>query len=287
MQDMSQLTHVGRPVDPRYPTNRAISIINIATIVVMFVFQLVKGTPIIDAGLHAIAAGLTMFVVWAFAREIDPEEQLSAFVAVLLALILLFTVDAGYNLIVLFYLIGIARVINRSVGLPLKLSDSVLLLGATILVAYLSGWIYALIGAIAFLLDSILPEPDLKHRLFAGLSLLVMLVVMWIQGIAITLMMPSQLYLIVIVLAGLIFIPVIWSSRQLTVVCDIRGQTLSPIRVQVLQILILVVALVIAFTQGDEGVLSYRMVWIALAGVGLFPLIKPFLPDINLEMRES
>lgn len=287
MQDLSQFTHIGRPVDPRYPTNRAISIIIIATIVVMLVFQLVKGSPIIGAGLHAIAAGLTIFWVWAFAREVDPEEQLSAFVAVLLVLIMLFTLEAGFNLIVLFYLMAISRVINRTVGLPLKLSDSVVVFAATILVAYLSGWIYALIGAIVFLLDSILPEPDSKHRLFAGLSLLVMLVTMWIQGVAITLTIPSQLYLIAIVLAGLIFIPVIWSSRQLTVVCDIRGQTLSPIRIQALQILILVVAFVIAFTQGDEGVLSYRMVWLTLAGIGLFPLIKPTLPDINLEIRES
>lgn len=287
MENMSQFTHIGRPVDLRYPTNRIILLMMMLTTVAMLVFQLLSGTALIEAGLQAISAGLTIFFVWAFAREIDPQEQLSAFVAVLLTLIMLFIVDADYNLLALFFLMSVARVVNRSVGLPLKLNDSVLVLIFAGFVAYLSGWIFALIAAVAFLLDSFLPESDSKHRLFAGLAFLMMIVFMLIQQDAFTLMMPTQTFLIGIVLAGLIFMPLIWSSRQVTAVCDMRGQTLSPIRVQATQLLMLMVAFVLAFLQGNEGILAFLPLWITLVGVGLFPLIKPFLPDINLEKSGS
>ena len=286
-QNMSNFTSIGRPVDPRYPTNMAISIIMAITTLAMFVFQLFTGTNFVQAGIQGIMAGLTIFLVWAFAREIDPEEQLSAFVPVVLMFIVLFTIDAGYNLLVLFYMMTLARIVNRSVGLPAKLTDSVIILVFTGIIAYLYGWIYALLGVMAFLLDAMLPEANNRHKLFALLALIVTIVVFVLQGSTINPTFPSTDYLIVILLAGLIFIPVIWMSRQLNVAGDANAETLIPIRVQATQILILAFAYVIAFWQGNEGIMTLLPLWIIFAGLAVFPLIKPLLPEINLEMRAS
>lgn len=284
-QTIQSFTHIGRPIDPRYPTNLAIAIIIAITTVSMFIFQLLSGTNLFLSTTQAIVAALTIFLVWAFAREIDPEEQLSAFMPVLLMLIVLFTLDVEYNLIALFYLMSLARIVNRSIGLAATLADSIIMLIFTGLVAYLSGWIYALVAVIAFLLDAVLPDANHRHRVFALLAFIVMIIAFVLQSGVINLTIPSTNYLIATGLAGLVFIPIIWKAGKLSVSCDISPELLSPLRVRATQIMVLIFAFIIAFWQGNQGILALLPLWLVFAGTGLFPLIKPFLPDINLEMR--
>ena len=278
-------THIGRTIDPRYPTNLAIIIWSFLVAVVIFAFRLVSGTELVQAGINAFVASLSVFYVWALSREIDPDEQLSAFVSVALMTIALFVVEVRFNLIVLFYLMSMSRIINRISGLPAKWSDSIVLLLFTGYVGLWGGWLCALIGAVAFLLDSLLPNPDRKHIFFAGLALIVMVVALLMQNQEINLLSPSIDYLILSIGATIIFVPHIIKSRTITTRADITGETLNSTRVQATQVFLVLVGFGIAFWKGDVGVLEFLPLWIAIAGVSLFPLLKPLMPNWDLSRR--
>lgn len=285
MEKMVEISHMGRMVDPRYPTNLAIMIWSALIAVAMFGFQLVSGTEFIQAGISAVIATLSVFWAWAMAREIDPQEQLSAFVAASLVTIAVFIVDVRFNLIVLFYMMSMTRILNRSVGLPATLLDSIVLLVFTGVVGFFGSWIYAMMGATAFLLDSLLPDRDRKHLLFAGLSTVIMIAAFIMQTGTLSPILPTTEFIMGIVAVTFIFIPIIVKSRHVDAVCDVNSEPLLPIRVQAAQVIALLFGYHVALWQGNIGILEFLPLWLTIAGVSLFPLIKPFLPAWDLSPR--
>lgn len=285
MEKMYELSHIGRAVDPRYPTNVAIMIWAGVIAVVIFGFRLVSGAALVDAGISAVIASLSVFWAWAMAREIDPQEQLSAFAAALLMTIAVFIVDVRFNLIVLFYMMSMTRILNRSVGLPATLMDSIALLVFTGVVGFFGSWIYAMMGATAFLLDSLLPDRDRKHLLFAGLSTVIMIVAFIMQNSALTPTLPTTEFIIGIVGVTFIFVPMIVKSRRVDAVCDVNDKPLFPIRVQAAQVIALLFGYHVALWQGNMGIVEFLPLWLTIAGVSLFPLVKPFVPTWDLSPR--
>ena len=78
---------IARPVDPRFPTNRAIAALTLAVIVGDLIRRLVGGSEWLASTWAAGGIGLSVFLAWALCREIDPDRDLSAFVAAGLALV--------------------------------------------------------------------------------------------------------------------------------------------------------------------------------------------------------
>lgn len=85
-----RFTSINRPIDPKYPTNRAIALFALIVMIVGGIFQLLTGTGWLLGGFWGLGAGITVFFVWAICRELDPDHDLSAFVAASLALLGLF-----------------------------------------------------------------------------------------------------------------------------------------------------------------------------------------------------
>lgn len=117
-----------RPIDPSYPTNRAIAALTMAVIVGGIVLQLIVGEGLTQGVSWGISAGLTVFLAWALGRELDPDHDLSAFVAAGLALIGLLLFDLP-SLMALLWMLFFLRMVNRTTGLPARILDSLLILG--------------------------------------------------------------------------------------------------------------------------------------------------------------
>lgn len=285
MEKMYQFTRMSRAIDPRYPTNLAIIIWTAVVAVAILIFQMVSGAEFLQAGISTILGSLSVILTWIIAREIDPEEQLSAFVSVLLMTIAVFIVAVQFNLLVLFYISSMSRIVNRTIGPAVTRMDSIFLLVFTVFVGFAGSWIYAMMGATAFLLDSLLPDRDRKHVLFAGLATVVMIVAFIVQNSQLTPILPTTEFIIGIIGVTFIFVPVVLKSRRLTVVADMTAELCIPIRVQAAQVLALLFGYHVALWQGNIGILELLPLWLAIAGVSLFPLIKPFLPDWDLSPR--
>jgi len=167
-----RLTSIARPVDPRYPTNRALLVV-VPLLAVLSVG--LSGLLGLDGGALSVAllSMLTTFAAWAVTRELAPDDDAAAFLALALAWMayLFFAMDA---VLLPFVVLFLVRIVNRSTGLPARPLDTFSVLGLCIWAAItLEQSLILLLAAAAFSLNATLKEPQRYHLLAAALCLAV------------------------------------------------------------------------------------------------------------------
>ena len=279
---ISRVTSIGRPVDLRYPTNLVIFILSMGVAAGGILYRLLAHELLLQSGKWGLKAGFTVFLAWAICRELDPDNDVAAFVGAGLTVfgVLLW----GFpSFLVLFWLLLIIRVVNRTAGLAAKTMDSlaVVILGGALV--FQGHWGLGLVTALALFLDSRLPIPHKRQIVFAGLVVLstVLIVVLkqgyWTKG---------ELYWSMGGLAlGLsaVFVPVMFNSRALKSIGDVTGEPLSPARIMAGQGLALLSGIQVALWSGAEGLLSLLPLWAAIVGAAVFMYIttlKKFLTRV-------
>lgn len=114
---------LGRKIDIHYSTNRIIIIISMVLLII--------GWVIYKDIMSGVYIGGGAFLTWALAREIDPKHEYSAFLCVFLSLInILFY--KSIQVLVIFWVILIVRMINGITGKALTFFDIFSLLGMTV-----------------------------------------------------------------------------------------------------------------------------------------------------------
>ena len=165
-----RFTSIARPVDPAYPTNRALLIV--LPVVGLLSAGLAFFLPMDRGPLSAALTGaLVAFAAWALTRELAPDYHKAAFVA--LALGWIANVAFGASQVVLvFVALVLVRVVNRSTGLPLRMLDTLGVLGFCSWAAINTQQpLILLVAALAFLLDATLKKPLRRHYLAAAACL--------------------------------------------------------------------------------------------------------------------
>jgi hypothetical protein len=274
---LTDITALGRtPIDPRYPTNLAIGTLTLVVAIAGAILRLLSGAAPLESALWGIEAGLVLFLTWALGRELDPDHDLSAFVGVGLVLIALLIFDMP-SLLVIFWLLLVLRIVNRTVGLPAKPLDSLAVLGLGAWLAWQGYWMVGLATAVAFLMDGLL-SPPLRHQLFvSGLAFVATLVLSIFHGdIAMERGPTTAVVIAAAVMAGL-FLVVIATTRESKAVGDATGEPLNPRRVQAAQVLALLTALLFAWWAGASGMVALLPLWAAMTGVGLYRLATLFI----------
>lgn len=209
---MTDVTALGRPIDPRYPTNRAIVLLSLTVVPAGAITWIIRGASFLDSIAWGVGAGLSVFLAWALARELDPDHDLSAFVGVGMMLIALLLFDLPSFLVVLWLLLAL-RIVNRTSGLPARPLDSLAILGLGVWLTWQGHWIAGLMTAVAFLLDGLLAPPLRIHLLLAVLAFVATVVLSVFQGdiamesgptmpIVISSVVMAVLFLIVIATCG-------------------------------------------------------------------------------------
>lgn len=248
---IGNFTGIGRAVDPRYPTNLAI-------ILLMLAVAAGCGVAAADAGAGARAA-LDVFFAWALCRELDPDHDLSAFLAA--ALVLLGLAAAAPASVHLFWLLLVVRVVNRTTGLSATLIDSALV----VFLGVRSG--YGLFTALAFALDALLRHGRKRQWLFAAAALLLS---PW-QSLR-----WAQTDLVVPLCLALLFLPVVHASARLASLDDASAQPVDPARVRCGQLL----ALAFGLFSGVEWQQQLPL-WTAVAAASLWHIgvyLRSLLP---------
>jgi hypothetical protein len=267
----TDLTAIGRPVDARYPTNLAIVILTMLVTAGAAAWKWLAGAPLVDSAMWGIGAGLATFLTWVLGRELDPDHDLSAFVAAGLALVALPILGLP-QLLPLFWMVVAVRVVNRTVGLPARPLDSLALLGLGLWLTWQAGWLYGLITAATLFLDGWLP-PRLRRHLLLSAIMLTATVTMTLLGAATPLggwdSAPLQwLY----ALTAILFAITIVTLPEAKALCDATGEPLRPARVRAGQVLALVTALLLASLAGEQGLVALSPLWAAMLGVALYEL---------------
>lgn len=172
------LTSLGRPLDPGYRTNRAVLVLVPFLAVTGGAIGWASGAGVTGALAQAVVWAGVAFGSWALARELAPDDQAAAFVAMAVASALLVTVPDP-SLWLLFAALFLARLVSRTVGPPARLHDSLLVATVALAASIVTGaWSPAAAAALAFAADARL-EPR-GPRLHGPLAVIVSIAALWI-----------------------------------------------------------------------------------------------------------
>lgn len=159
---MYRFTSIARPIDPAYLTNRALLIIlpllMLLSAGLVFIYDI--GTSPTTA---AFSGALSAFAAWALTRELAPDYNGAAFVALVLAWI----ANAGFGatlVLLLFVALLLVRLVNRSTGPQWRPLDTLGVLGFCVWAAQSTQQpLILLVASVAFALDATLKQPLRRH----------------------------------------------------------------------------------------------------------------------------
>lgn len=157
-----RFTSIARPIDPAYLTNRAL-------LIVLPIAGLLSAAvaSVHDTGSGPLSAAfsgvLVAFAAWALTRELAPDYNDAAFIALAFAWIINAAFGARLVLLV-FVALVLVRMVNRSTGLPARPLDTLGVLGFCVWAAIKTQQpLILLIAAMAFALDATLENPLRRH----------------------------------------------------------------------------------------------------------------------------
>ena len=169
MSRLTSITGIARIIDPRLRTHQFHLAVAVLGALIVMAVDIENNGNLADALGPAANAGVTIFLAWAIAREIDPDEARTANLAAMLAVVGCLLVGPG-NLAALFMLLLATRIVVRSTGLKPTLLDGLVFLPAAAFLAgrTVTGWIAALTLAYALAHDHRLPDPTKGYSLIAA-----------------------------------------------------------------------------------------------------------------------
>ena len=268
----TRITSIGRPVDPAWPTNRAILILSLTVMLVVAAFRIVfGGLAFLPALVAGALAGGSVFLAWAFARELDPDHDLAAFVGALIALPAWELLGSPRFASLVLLLLGL-RIVNRTVGPPARPLDSIALLLLAGWVAWRGDWITTVVLLGAFVLDGILKPEHRIHLAAAGAVLALTGVAVSRAGIPAGLAGPDLPSVVALALV-VPFLRVLAQSRNLQTLTDVGALPLVAIRIRSAQALGLLAVLLAVAAYGLEGLEALSPLWAAMVGCGLFTFV--------------
>ncbi|MEG0267194.1 MAG: hypothetical protein RR439_01635 [Carnobacterium sp.] len=154
---------LGRKIDFSYKTNKIIAVLSLLVVA--------TGWVLTGKLLDGVYIGVGVFLTWALSRELDPKQEYSAFLAVAFSLLNLFYYE-NIQLLVIFWILLLMRIVNGMTGKELTIVDIFLVLGLTI---YLSlnteNSIYLLVFILAMALIIKASEKKKAVVIASGISL--------------------------------------------------------------------------------------------------------------------
>ena len=273
--DLRTFSAIARPVDLRYATNRAIALAASIVLVGEAVRHLIAGAGWAQSGKLGVGLGLVVFLAWALGRELDPDEDRSAFVGAGFALIGALVWGLP-SLSALFWVLLMVRLVNRTTGLRATVLDSLGLLGLGAWLSFQVFWTFGAITTIAFLLDGAMLRAHRMQIVFGTVSAILAAVSAlagggewlatgsWVESVALS---------IVLLVA---FLPGFLAAGELHSVGDDTQTTLASERVRAGQTVALLAGVNSAIWGGFVGFVLLLPLWCAFLGVFAYRLfVRP------------
>jgi hypothetical protein len=278
--DIRKITTVGRSLNFDYFSNKLITIIAVLTFIIITLFDAARGEANYASLITGVRAGLLVFLLWAISRELDPDKDWGAFVTVSLALAFIMVFEIPSILPFVWFLL-ILRILNHSSGMPAGIMDSFLIAIIGIIMAYHMSWIYGILTAGGFILDSRLTDPA-KYHLSTGVLMLIVSAIIYVENGGIVLPGSSESILFV-VFGTLIFLPAIIRPGKLESVGDRTNEPLDPTRIKMARIMGILVFFVIGAIPVDLNAVLVPFIFCIFAGTGIYRISSSILLHADIK----
>jgi len=264
-----KLTSIGRPLDRSYATNRAVSRLMPLAGIAAGAASALRGGSGAQITAAVLAGVIVVFGAWALARELAPDDNPTAFVSMALAFATLLLVESP-SLLLLVATLLLVRIVNRSVGLAARISDSILVVGLVITAIHSThSPLFGAVGALAFAFDAILRDGRRHQWAFAASCLAGAGIYGLLHGIGVE--NSESFPPLVLGLVGgvsVLYVAMIPWTRRLDSTGDATGAPLSLSRVRGGMVIGLLAASQ-TLILGSSGVKTASLVWATLAGVAV------------------
>lgn len=227
-----RITSIARPVDPAFPTNRAV-LVAVPLAAALGALLGLSGLSEASPGSLALSAALATFGVWALTRELAPDDDPAAFVGMALAFLAI-AVLGPVSVLPVFVALFLTRIVNRSTGLPARWTDSILLTG---LVLWAMGAIddplIGIAATVAFFLDASLRQPARMQIFFGSVCLGASMLLVVRDGVgmpAMTALDGAPFWLAAALIVAYTF--AMFATTRLGSVGDVSGERLDATRVR-------------------------------------------------------
>ncbi|MFP3852932.1 MAG: hypothetical protein ACLFWD_01420 [Anaerolineales bacterium] len=276
IESMTRWTSLARVVDPSIRNHRLIIALSALGGAVGFLIGLLFRDSGFVGGLQlGVLCGFGVFFSWVIARELDPDHPNSGLLPPFLVVPAILAIGAP-SLVMAFWIVILLRMVNRSTGLPAKPLDSLMLLAMALWLT-LTGFPSAgLLTGLVMLVDSALPDSHPYHRYVGAAVAVLGAGYLLFQPLALN--PPVQITsLVMTATLGLIFLVAVSLQSSPQAECDFADRQLSKSRVRAGQVAGLALALIFMLLHGANGIQANLPLWAAMAGVGLYGLIAPWL----------
>ncbi|MEF8799253.1 MAG: hypothetical protein V5A79_07555 [Candidatus Bipolaricaulota bacterium] len=268
MPESQSLFTLGRPIDLNYPSNAFIFGFSFASFIGFGIAAYFGGVSVLQSLAFGARSFLSVFLAWALGREIDPDRPTTAGLAAVGQVIVIWFIDVP-SLFLSFWALFTLRVLSRTTGLKSGILDTVLVTGISAWLGYQLSWVIAGAGAVVFLADGIMESPNRKHLvpgvlLFGeAIYLLVTEPYIWRDFVN----YPVKFGLVIGV--SLVFLSAIYANKRVSSVADETGKRLSVRRVQLTQLVAVIVALLFPLWAGVHGFHQSATLWSVLGASSL------------------
>lgn len=255
-------TNLGRAFHPIYDHHkRVLWLMTTATIVASIAAFLRAEAlfAILAAGINGALAG---FIAWALAREFDPDrERISPLAIIWITLTAIFF--GTLPLLPSMVFIGMARYLNRIIGLPLRRFEALaILLLPLALMFYFQNLVFGLLAVLTFSLEAYHEKFPRKETRYAVLAFIATIGFVFFDGVP-TFTLPSMFLSAIAAIITLLMLIKLLRMKQPQTRTDFNDLPINLPRLRTSVLLSLLIA-ILALHTGDSGFLLLAPLWAAL-----------------------
>lgn len=260
---------LSRSIDLSYGTNRAIVIVSIVGMASSFILSVSEKEQFLNACYGGLRLGALIFLSWAFAREIDPGHEISAFFVIPFAIGAQYWIGSPSLLCILAFILG-ARVLTRSKGIDIHNHERIALALVASICSYSTGAGVGIFIGLCLVLDAVMARKGF-YALCIGTLCLIVAMAMEYGVVAYTeSCLFAYLSYSIFVAFTLVFLFFVLLKGQKPVLHDVGAGAIDGRRIFSLQILFLSL---FVFSLSGILTLSCAMIcflWALIAGTSLY-----------------
>lgn len=249
---------------------RMLILVSISMGIIGMIWQVVRGFDVESSTYFALSIGMISVLSWMIAREIDPDRPKGAFVAAVIASLCSIHFGTG-DLVILFWMMMLLRVINHSTGLSAGLLDNLLIVAVTFWLGMGGAWYFSIFTAVAYLTETQMKNGNPRNWYIVGVSFLLAAIssrtILVYENT-----LNSDIFIFMIV-ASILYLPVVKAGAFVRSIEDYSQNTFNPLRMQLTQIFFILMTFLLTWLYGNYFAISLIPLWSVMVGTGLFLLV--------------